>query len=203
MDRLRQWCIRNERTCIFVALLALFVAVYFGAGAIPPWRTPILLTWDPVWRLPFIPAFIVPYTSAYVMPLTVFALPDDRKTFRRLAAAFTATVIIGGLSFIVLPLAAPRPADVSDGLWSGLIRLTYSIDATRNLFPSLHVAISFLTAFALGRFRPRWRAPMLLWAALIAASTLFVRQHYAIDVLGGLVLAVAVWRVAIPRARPR
>lgn len=185
----------------FVALLALFLAVYFGAGALPPWRAPMLLAWDPVWRVPFVPVFIVLYTSAYVMPLSVFALPDDRKTFRRLAYAFAAAIVVGGLCFVAIPLAAPRPDVAGGGFWRTLVRLTYAVDVTRNLFPSLHVAISFLTAFALGRFRPRSRLPMLLWAALIAASTLFVRQHYAVDVAGGLLLAVVIWRLAFPRAR--
>ncbi len=81
--------------------------------------------------------------------------------------------------------------------------MTYAVDVTRNLFPSLHVTISLFTAFALGRFRPRSRLPMLLWAALIAALTLFVRQHYAVDVLGGLLLAVVIWRLAFPRPKGR
>ncbi|MEY4745127.1 MAG: hypothetical protein RL272_1072 [Candidatus Parcubacteria bacterium] len=200
MDRIRQWCLRNERACLFAALLALFVGVYFGAGALPPWREPMVPYWDPVWRVPFVPVFIVPYTSAYVMPLSVFALPDDREAFRRLAAAFAAAIILGGLFFIGIPLAAPRPVEVGAGFWSGMVRMTYAIDVTRNLFPSLHVALSFLTAFALGRFRPAARIPMLLWAGVIAASTLFVRQHYAIDVLGGLVMAAVIWRRAFPTA---
>ena len=201
MDRLRQWLVPRERGAIFIALLALFMAVYFGAALVPPWRTPSSLPWDPVWRIPFVPIFILPYISAYVMPLIAFAIPYERMAFRRMALAYAGAIVVAGAGFILVPLAPPHPADVGSGALGALVRMEYAIDVTRNLFPSLHVAISFLNAFAVARFLPRRRLIAFLWAGLIAASTLFVRQHFAIDVAGGLLLAIAAWRIAFPKPR--
>ena len=55
-------------------------------------------------------------------------------------------------------------------------------------FPSFHVALAILAAIALSSIR---RLRIWVWGltALICVSTLTTGWHYAIDVLGGLVLA--------------
>jgi len=56
-------------------------------------------------------------------------------------------------------------------------------------FPSFHVVLTALAAAALWPLRwVRW--PAAIWAALIIASTVTIGIHYAIDVVGGLGLAV-------------
>jgi len=55
-------------------------------------------------------------------------------------------------------------------------------------FPSFHVVLTVLAAAVLWPFRPlRW--PVTVWAALIVISTVTTGIHYAIDVVGGLLLA--------------
>lgn len=201
MERLRQWCLRHERILLYQLVLCLFGIVYAGAAMVPPWREPTALDQDPVHLLPFVAAFIVPYSTAYVMPLMVLLTPYDRRAFRRLAAAYAVAIVAAGACFVAFPLAAPRAADAGEGVFGALVRITYALDASRNLFPSLHVAVSTLTAMAVGRARPSWRVPMVLWAALIAASTLLVRQHYVADVAGGIALALAVSRMAFPKKK--
>lgn len=190
MERIRLWLYEWERAVLFCLIIALFAVVYFGAAALPPWMPRQVLRWDPVWMVPYVPAFILPYASVFPMPLLTLALVRDRQAFRRLAAAFAAAILASGLIFLALPLAPPRPPDAGSGIFGLLTGVMYAVDVPTNLFPSLHVSVAFLTAFAVGRERPRWLPAMLAWAALIAVSTLFVRQHYAIDVGGGIVLAL-------------
>lgn len=69
-------------------------------------------------------------------------------------------------------------------------------------FPSGHSATSFACAAMLASFRPRLAPPLLLLAAAVAYSRVYVGVHYPLDVLGGAVLGVAVaaaLRITIPR----
>ncbi|HYO55752.1 phosphatase PAP2 family protein [Archangium sp.] len=55
------------------------------------------------------------------------------------------------------------------------------------------MATAFLSAFAVVGEGNR-RAPALLaWAVLIWGSTLTAKQHYVVDGVAGLLLAMAVW----------
>jgi membrane-associated phospholipid phosphatase len=62
-------------------------------------------------------------------------------------------------------------------------------------FPSFHVVLAILSAVALSCIRPL-RAPVWILAAMICASTIVTGWHYAIDILGGLVVAM----ISIPVA---
>jgi len=190
MDRLRQWLSAHERAVLFSAVVALFAVCYFGTASLPPWRPREVLAWDPVWLVPYVPVFIVPYISVFVMPLVPVVIVRDRMRFRRAVVAFVVAIIASGIVFLALPLAPPHPPDVGAGVFAWLTGVLYALDVPTNLFPSLHVSIAFLTAFIVGLERPRWAPWMLGWAALIAVSTLFVRQHYAVDVFGGVFLAL-------------
>ncbi|HEY6402922.1 MAG TPA: phosphatase PAP2 family protein, partial [Blastocatellia bacterium] len=68
-------------------------------------------------------------------------------------------------------------------------RFLYSIDSAANCFPSLHVALAWLSALGLRDERRRAGALAMVWAALISISTLTTKQHYFADLVGGGALA--------------
>jgi len=78
-----------------------------------------------------------------------------------------------------------------------MLQLMYSVDARWNAFPSLHVANPWLVSLL--ALRERRVAPvsvtLLAVALAISVSTLLIRQHYLLDVLGGFALAVLVFSV--------
>jgi len=57
-------------------------------------------------------------------------------------------------------------------------------------FPSFHVALALVTAVALGSLRPL-RIPVWIVTGMVCVSTLTTGWHYAIDLVGGLAVAVA------------
>lgn len=201
MERVKRLWFRHERPLLLLAVLALFGVVYCGAAVLPPWRPRVTLAWDPVWLVPYVPAFVLPYLTLFLMPLPLLSKAVDIASFRRLAKAFTAVILVSGVFFLALPLAPPRPPDVGAGAFGRIVAAMYGIDAPTNLFPSLHVSVSFLCAFGAARFMTRLRTAAIILACVIAASTMLVRQHYAIDVAGGFVLAWIAWRSTFPRAR--
>lgn len=142
--------------------------------------------------LPLVPAWSLVYGALYgfliLLPIVVVRQEEQvrRTVFAYLLAWLTAYVF-----FIVYPTAAPRPDRVvGEGFAVWGLRALYSADPPYNCFPSLHVAHSFVSALSAGRVHRRLGAVALLCAAIVAASTLFTKQHYVADVLAGVLLAL-------------
>jgi undecaprenyl-diphosphatase len=64
----------------------------------------------------------------------------------------------------------------------------FALRSTYASFPSGHAATAFAVAVALAWFLPRWRLPLFLLAAAIAASRVMVGAHYPSDVIAGAFL---------------
>lgn len=184
-----------ERVLLFAAVSALWAAAYFGVGAWNASRPMQVLAWDPVWRFPFVSAFVLVYDSAYLLPLMAVLSLKDRAPARRFSAVTCGVIALSAACFLAWPLTLDRPPLVVASVFDKLLAALYAADRPTNLFPSLHVSLSFLFALAVGHAKPRWRGWMITWATLIAVSTLFTRQHYLIDVLGGILVAWVAWGI--------
>jgi membrane-associated phospholipid phosphatase len=57
-------------------------------------------------------------------------------------------------------------------------------------FPSAHSVTAFALALGVASIWPRWRIPMFIYAAAIAASRLVMLAHHPSDVVGGAVLGL-------------
>jgi membrane-associated phospholipid phosphatase len=100
-------------------------------------------------------------------------MPWDDGTIRDFASQFVQDEVFGSNRWLFL---IP---------W----RLLLSVDTMVNALPSMHVAHTCLAAVALGSRNRLWRIIAPMWAAMIIASTLTTKQHYAIDLPGGMALA--------------
>lgn len=200
MKKLGRLFLKRERGILLAAVSIFWAGLYFGIDALPPLREAAYLDWDPVWRLPYLDYFVIPYLSLYLMPLGLLAAPHEPKFFRRLAVTFMLAILASSACFMLLPLELPRiPPD--SGAFSPLVALVYANDAGGNFFPSQHVINSFLLALGIGRLKPSWRLPMLLWASVITASTVLIRQHYVVDAVAGLAMALISWSALIAYER--
>lgn len=129
-------------------------------------------------------------TLLLAVPIAMCLLP--KPGFGRVIVSGMAIVILHIAVFVLFPTAYPRPTGPS-GHW--VVNLIWRADSPVNAFPSLHVAISFYLAFALGRMgRRSIRAILLAWAVVISVSTMTVKQHYLWDSLAGIAIAFVVAR---------
>ena len=92
-----------------------------------------------------------------------------------------------------------RPSVPGKDVFSQLVLLIYSHDATNNVCPSIHVANAIGVHLALTNyscFKENHKIAnfvSLVLMILISASTVFVKQHSILDVLAGALLSIIVY----------
>jgi membrane-associated phospholipid phosphatase len=149
------------------------------------------------------PAWMFVYGSMYVFVLLPLLVVRDQPLFRRALQSYLMVLLVAYAGFVLYPTLTPRPAVVLEqGFAAWALRLNYALDTRYNCFPCLHVAHSFVSALACYRVHKRVGLAAALWAALIGASTLFTKQHYAVDVVAGAAVGLAAY-VAFLRPYPR
>ena len=154
--------------------------------------------------LPLQPAWMLVYGSLYVFVVLLPVLVVRQKElFRRALKAYLFVMTVAYVGFLLYPTAAPRPDDVSGaGFAAWTLRLAYSLDPPYNCFPSLHVAYAFVSALTSYRVHRGVGAVAAVWAALIGVSTLYTKQHYAVDVITGALAAYVAYLLFL-RSYPR
>lgn len=193
--------LRSQRAkWIAGAACALLSAVlYLGSNRwhAAPMHLPLtpLDTW-----VPFLPASGWLYASVYALLLWAFVVVDGLDRATRLLYALTAVQVVAALVFVFFPIVYPRElVALPAGTWpihADLVAFWRRIDSPANCLPSLHVTTCLLSliAFRTGPAR-RWLPAAALLAALSIASTLTFKQHYAVDLVAGLVLSGIAHRV--------
>jgi hypothetical protein len=189
-----------ERVGITLALVAFFVAGYFGVGLVAhaPAARSLGTALDDA--IPFVPVTVWIYawvfTAAFV-PVFVARCP---RLFRRTALAYAVAIAASLACFAAFPVtslglrADPALLDTTRfSPWA--VSVLYRVDPPYNLFPSLHLSIAVLAALACRKAAPRLGAAMFAGVGLVAVSVCTVKQHFVLDVAGGVALALAVHAV--------
>jgi membrane-associated phospholipid phosphatase len=184
-----------------VAFVAL-VPFYIFIGGLLPGRTihTPALAWDAL--VPLRPTWALVYGSLYLflIVLPVFVV-RQREHVRRTVLAYLTVWLVAYVCFLVYPTIAPRPARVvGTGFVAWGLRFLYSADPPYNCFPSLHVAHSFVSAFACYPVHRKVGLVATLCAAVVGLSTLYAKQHYILDVLAGGLLASIAYLVFLRNA---
>ncbi len=144
---------------------------------------------------PLLPWTFPIYLSLYVLEAIIIIQMrdfDDLESFARMAFA---TLFVCGAFFMFFPTTYPRPEYPASDWW--LVQWAMDTiaagDTPRNCFPSMHVAITGVAVWAMRKHHLKQMPLLVLWALAIYVSTLTTKQHYFVDILGGLgvVLVVA------------
>ncbi|MBI4182156.1 MAG: phosphatase PAP2 family protein [Candidatus Aenigmarchaeota archaeon] len=183
-----------DRAQKFGLLLAAVLLNSLGYAAIQ-WLRPtgvVVTTWvDSL--VPFLPIFVIPYALYVPLVLLPFLLLWKDDSYPRMAAGMILCLGISLLVYLVFQTSVLRPEVEVTDLWTWAVSLFYAGDRPLNVYPSLHVSMSLLATLFIAERRPR--AGMLLapLTALVALSTVFIRQHAIVDVAGGIALALAIF----------
>lgn len=147
--------------------------------------------------IPLIPIFSIPYIL--YIPFLVITLSYFiffTRLFKRISISFVFCQIIASLFYFFYQTHVPRPSIKDTDIFSQLVLFIYSKDEPYNCFPSLHVALSVISFLYWIKIFPNMKWLMGAFVLSIILSTLFVKQHYILDVISGVLLAITSFYVA-------
>lgn len=139
---------------------------------------------------------------SYLLLLVLVGLTVEKEIFIRYLYTVGWVTAVSHAFFLFMPSGVSR-AEIDVGSAPWLYQLLVSADQPRNAFPSLHASLSVVAAIAAqySRHFPKWGKPVVwLWVIGIFWSTIALRQHVSLDLLGGSIVAVLVWWV-MPKTR--
>lgn len=154
-------------------------------------------------KIPFCEWFLIPYVLWYGLiagSLLYFGL-REKQLFCRLQQYIFFVQATAVAAYIFFPTRQDLrpPAFPRDNFLTDCVRFLYAVDTNTGVCPSLHVAISLGLASAWLRAKTApvsLRASVLVLAVLICLSTMFIKQHSAVDALAALPVCLAAeWAV--------
>ena len=182
----------GRQVCVGVLAMALGFSVYFALQTLVEPTFVFRGAWDD--SIPFVPWALPVYNLFIPYALWVF-WKIERRTFLDVLVAGAVACVVAWTCFCVLPAAVQRPdPEALEGPMRFVWQWTHRIDRDVHTFPSLHVAVTLLCLQAV-RSSCGLVASWGVSTAIIL-STLLVKQHTLLDVVGGLALGLLSWATA-------
>lgn len=195
---------RPQSVTIPMIALAAIIPFYLYIGAVlipgrtlhlPELALDRMVTVQPAWSLVYLSLFVAALLPVFVL--------HQQELIRRTVLAFLMAWLVSYVCFLAYPTLGPRPDQVvGEGFFVWTLKEIYESDVRYNCFPSLHVAQCFLAAFACYRVHRGVGAVAGAWALLVGISTVYTKQHYVLDVIGGALLACVAYLLFL-RSYPR
>ena len=169
-----------------------FILYFLTENLIPAEKcTPVHMWLDDV--IPFCEVFLIPYVFWYlliVVSLGYFLLYHV-DSFKRLQTFIIVTQVAAMVIYILFPSRQDlRPTEFPrDNFLTQAISLLYTFDTNTGVCPSLHVAYSIGIASVWLKEKaasPLWKAFVTVAVILICLSTMFIKQHSAVDFFAAL-----------------
>lgn len=160
-------------------------------------------------RIPFCEWFLIFYVSWYVVivGMHLYLALYDVAAFKRYSKFLAISMTISTLTILLFPTCQELRPEVfpRDNLLSRIMGYIYTVDDNCGVFPSEHV-IGAVAVFAAAVHCKNLRSPGKLtvigiWISLIILSTVFVKQHSVLDVLGAIVPCAVAYYFAFVRKR--
>lgn len=179
---------RLKSLFLIFAVAGLFAGGYFLLNWISESRDVFILNSTIDNLIPFKASWIYIYISIYFIIFSPVFVIRDYQFFKKAVMAYIFILAVSFFIFSIFPVKMIRPSIEGEDLASRLIKLLYEIDRPYNCFPSIHVSAIFLSSFMCRKLNRSFGMAMLLLAIFISFSTMFTKQHYFLDVAGGIIL---------------
>ena len=161
--------------------------------------------------IPFNEFFIIPYLLwfGYVAAAVVYFFFTNKEDYYRLCIFLFTGMTLSLLVCTLFPNGTDfRPVvDPEKNFCCRLVALVHQADTCTNVFPSVHVYNSLGTHIAVThseafRQNRRVRGFSFVLMVSICLSTVFLKQHSVIDVVGASFLAAAIYPLAYAGTAP-
>jgi len=151
--------------------------------------------------IPFCEWFLIPYVFWYLLIVgsLLWFLLYNVEGFKSLQSYIIVTQVAAMAIYIAFPNRQDLRPEVfpRENFLTQAVGFLYRFDTNTNVCPSLHVAYSLGIASAWLKEKaayPAWKAFVVVAVVLICLSTMFIKQHSAVDFFAALpVCALAEW----------
>jgi hypothetical protein len=163
-------------------------------------RNPVILSTNLDTMIPFLPIFIVPYIVwyAFILGYLIYFWYKDISVYLKTLSVIVVGELVCFVIYFYFQTTVPRPKLVGDGFLVDLVGMIYSHDQPFNAFPSIHVLTTF--AIILGNINIRNKhifhsVFVSVMGSMIIISTLFVKQHYILDMFASMFLTSFIYGI--------
>lgn len=141
--------------------------------------------------IPFLPWTVFVYQSLYIMVL-VGAMTCPPRDFIRVMLALITNELIAFCFFAAFTAHYPRPDPMSltSPFWQDVYLFLHGSDGPGNTFPSIHASMAYLIGWRMTVVSKNWL--WLAWGICISFTTMTTKQHYILDVVAAIPLAITV-----------
>jgi len=185
---------RLKKIILLQIIIVLYLGIYRLVQTVNPVGFNLEIGLDK--HIPFIPEFAVIYLLYIPMIIFVFAFYwNDYKAYRSMSLMLIAVISTAIVIYSAFQTEVLRPIFASTDFFTRLTNTIYKYDMPNNTFPSLHVALtSSITAFV---YKKDTKVGMALipLTFLIILSTMLIKQHVVLDIIGGLMLAFIIFKI--------
>lgn len=180
--------------------------ILFGTFPVRHWTIPAidnLFPLRPLWVIIYILSFL------YWLINYVLIARDHTNMVYRLVGADVICKLVCCIFFFFFPttlVGDVQPSLEEFGARGFLLGLIYGADLPVNLFPSLHCIVAWLSCRPLldcKKVKPWYKVFSFVFTFLIFLSTLYTKQHYFPDVIGGWILAELAYDLVIYTPLPK
>lgn len=178
----------GQRVAVLLFLFLPWLLLYEAVGHLPvPGAGEAWLAAERGW--PVLSWTEVVYASVYPVVIVVPFVARTSGSLRRFVQVGALGMLLGFLSYLVIPVVTPpRPFESSS--WLGSLLMLERADglAGRASFPSFHVFWACAAGAAWGARGRGWRPAAIVWLMLVLVSCSTTGMHAVADIAGGLLL---------------
>lgn len=154
--------------------------------------------------IPFCEVFIIPYFLwfIYIAVTILFFIFASKNDFYKLCANLFIGMTICLIIYTIWPNGHNLRVDLHSlgrsNIFTQLLSYVYTVDTATNVFPSIHVFNSVAAYIAIKKNEQlkkyKWiQSSALILTTLICMSTVLLKQHSILDILGAFALNIAMY----------
>lgn len=131
------------------------------------------------------------YLSFFIfIPIGYLFCPQERVL--PLMYTMLLCALASGCVYLLFPTTMIYTNFVDISLAGRALSVLIDVDSPQNLLPSLHVSLTLIVLTALWSKQQKYRTAIyLIWAVAICISVLVLKRHLFIDVVAGVITALA------------
>ena len=141
--------------------------------------------------IPFVSWMIIPYYSYYIMFVIPPFIIKNNERLRLLTNLLIKVSLFCYFIFLIWPISSDTILIQVKTEWLSSLHSFITFDFLhQNAFPSMHVALSVVIGYVLADEYPEKRLIFYLWTFGVIIATFLIKQHYLLDSICGLLIAI-------------